>query len=183
MKNALIIIDMLNDFIRGGVLANEEADQIVSPIKSLIDFARQQDNWVIVFANDAHLPEDREMGIWGEHAMQNTHGAQVISALKPQISDKEWEEPKRFYGAFEETPLAEKLRKHNVSSVYLTGQHTNCCVRHTAYGSFRNGLEIFVVKDAVVSFQEDNQVALQYLENIYGAKLLTTQEVLGSVYA
>ena len=178
MKTALIIIDMLNDFVRGGVLANEAADAIIPPIQSLLKHAREQADWVVVFANDAHLEGDVEIDVWGKHAMKGTRGAQVIEALAPQPGPQEWEEPKRFYGVFEDTNLAEKLRAQDVDTVCLTGQHTNCCVRHSAYGSFRHGLNILVPEDAVVAFNEDNKVALAYLQTIYGAKITTTEDVL-----
>ena len=181
MKNALIVIDMLNDFLPGGALGNEAAEAIIPPLQSALSYARERTDWVIVYANDAHLEEDRELSIWGKHAMEGTHGAQVISALAPKPGDQEWEEPKRFYGAFEGTNLAEKLRAQGVQTVYLTGQHTNCCVRHTAYGSFRNGFDIVVLADAVVAFNEDEKVALDYLKNIYGARQSTVQELVSSV--
>ena len=177
MKKALIIIDMLNDFMRGGVLANESADVIIPPIQSMLSYARNQEDWVIVFSNDSHQKSDPEMSIWGPHAMEGTHGAKVIDALAPQIGLREWEEPKRFYGAFHGTTLVDKLRKHQVSKLYLTGQHTNCCVRHTAYEGFVHGFEIFVVADAVVPFNEDNALAIEYLKTIYGAQVTTSRSI------
>ena len=178
MKTALIIIDMLKDFMSGGALANEEADTIVPNIQSLLTYARKESNWIVVYANDSHLESDREMRIWGPHAMRGTEGAKVTEKLRPQLGPQEWEEPKQFYGAFEGTDLARKLKKMQVGTVCLTGQHTNCCVRHTAYGSFRNNFEIIVPRDAVVAFNEDNNTALDYLKNIYGAKISSTDEIL-----
>ena len=177
MKKALIVIDMVNDFV-DGALANKDAYEIIPNIKQMLTFARGSDDWVVVFSNDAHKKEDREMRLWGEHAMRGTHGAEVVSALKPRLSQREWLCPKTFYGAFEETPLAKDLKDCGVEEVYLTGQHTNCCVRHTAYGAFRHGFEIFVLQDGVVPFGgETNESACQYLKTIYGATLTSVKEV------
>ncbi|MCY4419549.1 MAG: cysteine hydrolase [Cytophagales bacterium] len=178
MKNALIIIDMLNDFV-DGVLANKDAYEIIPRIKSLLEHARKSEDWVVVYSNDAHKDGDREIKLWGAHAVVGTAGAEVVSDLSPQKSGRELISPKSFYGAFEETGLAEKLKAKGIKNVYLTGQHTNCCVRHTAYGAFRHDFEIFVPKDAVVSFGgESNDDALNYLKTIYGAIITDVQEIL-----
>ena len=79
---ALIIIDMLNDFV-DGQLANPKAQAIIEPLQRLLAQAREQ-GWVVVFSNDAHQPGDPEMRVWGEHAMAVTPGAEVIPQLEPR---------------------------------------------------------------------------------------------------
>ena len=60
---ALIIVDMLNDFV-DGKLANPKAQAIVEPLQRLLAHAREQ-GWVVVFSNDAHHPDDPELRVWG----------------------------------------------------------------------------------------------------------------------
>lgn len=176
---ALIVIDMLNDFV-DGVLANaEHAGRIVPQIRALIDHARAREDWLVVYSNDAHRADDREIGIWGKHAMAGTAGAQVIDALAPVGAAREIVSPKRFYGAFDDTGLGETLAGYGVREVVLTGQHTHCCVRHTAYGAFTRGLGITVVSDATCVFPGvDQEAALDYLRTIYGAEIASTREVI-----
>ena len=145
---ALIIVDMLDDFV-DGKLANPRAQAIVEPLARLLAHARE-DGWVVVFSNDAHKPEDPEMAIWGEHAMEGDPGAQVISALAPR--EGEIISPKRHYGAFDDTGLTEQLKALGVDEVVITGQHTHICVRHSSYGALRNGFAITVPRDAVCAF-------------------------------
>lgn len=172
---ALIVIDMLNDFVTG-VLANEaDATKIVPAIRRLIDHARAQPDWLVVYANDAHRAEDPEIAVWGKHAMAGTRGAEVIDAIAPIGMEREIVSPKRFYGAFEETDLTEVFEKHGVTEVVLAGQHTHCCVRHTAYGAFVRGYGISVPSDAVCVFPGvDQDAALDYLKTIYGAQITTS---------
>ncbi|KAK5574510.1 hypothetical protein RB653_009763 [Dictyostelium firmibasis] len=181
---ALIIIDMVNDLV-SGVLANEKyANEIIPSIQRLIENARKNSTeWLIVYSNDAHKEEDREMKIWGKHAMEGTEGAQVIESLKPIGSENEIISPKRFYGAFDLTGLGEIFEKRGgVTEVVLVGQHTHCCVRHTAYGAFMRGYEIKVPSDAVCVFEGiDNQAALEYLKNIYGATITTTDTIVSNL--
>jgi nicotinamidase-related amidase len=175
---ALVIIDMLDDFV-GGALANPRAQAIVPPLQRLLEHARFN-GWVIVFSNDAHHPDDPEMKIWGEHAMAGSPGAQVIAALQPQPSENEFISPKRFYGAFEGTGLDERLRDEGVDEVVLAGQHTHICVRHSAYGALIHGYRITVPRDAVCAFEgvsEDD--ALEYLRGTYGARITTVDELTG----
>ena len=171
---ALIVIDMLNDFVTG-VLANEpDATRIVPSIKRLIDHARSQPDWLVVYSNDAHRADDREMGVCGKHAMAGTRGADVIDALAPIGADREIVSPKRFYGAFDETGL----KHYGVKDVVLAGQHTHCCVRHTAYGAFTRNYGIKVPSDVVCVFPGvDQEASLEYLKTIYGAEITTSAAV------
>ena len=64
MKTALVVLDMLNDFVTG-TLANAAAEPIVDPIAKLADAARSRDDWVVIYANDAHQENDIEFRIFG----------------------------------------------------------------------------------------------------------------------
>ena len=79
-KPAILVVDMLNDFVTGA-LTCERAKAIVPATAKLLDAARAADVPVI-FCNDAHLPGiDRELKIWGDHAIVGTKGAEVIPEL------------------------------------------------------------------------------------------------------
>src|SRR5579862_655812 len=169
---ALIVIDMLRDFV-DGALANPRAQEIVEPLQRLLGHARKA-GWVVVFSNDAHEPGDPELAVWGEHGMAGTIGAQVIDALEPRPGPKELVSPKRAYGAFDGTGLDERLRTLGVDEVVLCGQHTHICVRHSAYGALLHGFRIIVPRDAVCAFEGvDEEEALAYLVAVYGARIAT----------
>jgi nicotinamidase-related amidase len=174
---ALVIIDMLKDFV-DGKLANPRAQAIVPPLRRLLEHARR-DGWVVVFSNDAHEPGDREIEVWGEHAMAGTSGAEVIEELRPQPGERELVVPKRLYSAFDRTDLDQSLRALNVDEVVLAGQHTHICVRHSSYGAFERGYRITVPRDAVCAFEGvDEEVALDYLRAVYGARITTVDELV-----
>jgi nicotinamidase-related amidase len=180
MKPAVIIIDMLDDFV-AGALANPRSERIIPHIAELAARARER-GWPVVYANDAHLPGDFEERVWGPHALAGTPGARVIEALAPQPGDLEL--PKRVYSAFHETGLDLYLRQHGVDTVILTGQHTNICVRHTAADALYRGYRIIVPPDAVEAFTaEDHDSGLAYLDMAYRAELTPVAEILGAVPA
>jgi nicotinamidase-related amidase len=174
---ALIIIDMLRDFV-DGKLANPKAQAIIPPLQALLAHARD-DGWVVVFSNDAHQPGDAELKVWGEHAMAGDPGAEVIDALAPRPG--EIISPKRVYGAFDGTGLDEQLKARGVTEVVLAGQHTHICVRHSSYGALVRGYDITIPSDAVCAFAGvDEQAALDYLKMAYAAKITTVEALAGA---
>lgn len=174
-KKAVVVIDMLQDFVYGE-LKNKRAEKIIPPLKRLLNHARKK-GWLVVYANDAHLPGDPEEKVWGKHAMAGSSGAEVIDELSPQKGDAIL--PKRTYSAFHETGLDLLLRQHGVKTVVLTGQHTHICVRHSSADAFANDYEIVIPSDSVESFSlREHRDGLEYLKMCYGAKVVKTSALL-----
>jgi nicotinamidase-related amidase len=87
VKPAVVIVDMLDDFVTGS-LANPRAERIIPNIAELAARAREL-GWPVIYANDAHLPGDFEERVWGPHALAGSPGARVIERLAPQAGDLE----------------------------------------------------------------------------------------------
>ena len=182
MRTALIVVDMLNDFVEGR-LANPAAKTIIGPIASLAERARAEKEWVVVYANDAHLLSDVELRVFPPHALAGTPGAAVVPELAPKADDLVV--GKRFYSAFTETDLAAVLADHEVGRLVLVGQHTDCCIRHTSYDAFRAGYELAVCPDATTVYQPGSdepiaarqERALAYLTTYYGARIERSSDV------
>jgi len=179
-NKAVIIIDMLNDFVTGE-LKCERADCIIPRLKKLVEAARKR-SIPVIYSNDAHYSQDAEVvQKWGKHAIKGTKGAEVIPQLKP--TEKDYIVEKRAYSGFYETGLDPLLRSlyrgEGVKTVILGGLHTNLCVRHTAADAFFRGYKIVIAKDGVEAFtQEDQEQGLKYLEYAYNAKLMTVNEII-----
>lgn len=173
---ALVVVDMLKDFVSGKI-ANPRAERIIPNIKQLLDRARSSDDWLVAYANDAHLPSDFELRVWGAHAMAGDPGAEVITELAASPGD--FVLPKRTYSSFYETGLDPLLRQFDVKDIVLAGQHTNICVRHTMADAFFRGYRVVIPADAVESLsEEDHTTALEYLRTVYKADLTQTSRVL-----
>ncbi|MCK4380221.1 MAG: bifunctional nicotinamidase/pyrazinamidase [Candidatus Lokiarchaeota archaeon] len=108
-KDALIIIDMQNDFIPGGSLAVEEGDLIIEDINKIAHEFKENNGTIIItqdwhpqnhlsFASnhkgkkpgDDYMSEDRAIGpvLWPDHCVQGTKGAEFHKELKIDLADK-----------------------------------------------------------------------------------------------
>lgn len=175
-KKAVILVDMLNDFVTGA-LTCDRAKAIVPHLEKLVRAAREKGVYVI-YANDAHIKGiDRELELWGDHAIIGTEGAEVIPELTPQEGD--FVVPKRRYSGFFQTDLHLLLTELGVDTVIMTGLHAHMCVRHTTADAYYWGYRIIVPTDATDSFtKEDYEYGIQYLKDIYGAQLTTVDELI-----
>jgi nicotinamidase-related amidase len=179
-RYAILVVDMLNDFVYGK-LKCARAKRIIPNIKILLEAARKK-GVPVFFCNDEHLPIDTyEMKLWGPHAMKGTRGAQVIKELAPARTD--YIVPKRTYSAFDGTGLDRALKGvyggKGVDTVIITGLHTNICDRHTAYDAFVSGLNIVVAEDGVDAFTEQDHVSgLDYMKRVYGAHVKRISEII-----
>jgi len=176
VKPALLIIDMLNDFVYGKLKVPGALD-IVGNIRSLIG-AFKAKQLPTIYVCDSHVKGvDRELEIWGEHAIRGEWGSEVIDQLKPTPGDIVI--VKRRYSGFYATDLDLTLKELNVDTVVLTGVATNVCVQHTAADAFFRNYDIIVVRDATSALsKEAHEYALDYMMRIYKARILTTKEVL-----
>lgn len=175
---------MLNDFITGK-LEVKRAKNIISPLQRLV-VAAHKNEVPVIFGNDAHYPQDIEVTQkWGQHAIKGTHGAEVIPELTPDPT-RDYIVEKHTYSAFYETGLDPLLRDlyrgEGAKTVILGGLHTHICVRHTAADAFFRGYHIIVASDGVEAFTAQNhEQGLEYLENVYGAKILTINKIIEDI--
>lgn len=175
---AVLVVDMLNDFVTGA-LACDRGKAIVPATSRLLDAAREA-GVPVIFCNDAHLPKiDRELEIWGDHAMAGTPGAQVIPELN--VCDTDYVVPKRRYSGFFQTDLDILLKELGVKTVIMTGLHTHMCVRHTSADAFQLGYNVVVAKEATDAFTEQDYLyGLEYLKTCYGADAYTNDELIAA---
>ena len=183
-KPAIILVDMLNDFVTGA-LEVKRTKTIIPPLQRLAVAARKN-NVPVIYSNDAHYPQDVEVTRkWGNHAFKGTEGAKVFPELEPD-EKKDYIVEKRTYSGFYETGLDPLLRSlyrgEGVKTVVLGGLHTHMCVRHTAADAFFRGYHIIITKDGVEAFTaEDQEQGLKYLEYVYNAKIMMANDIIREI--
>jgi len=168
--SALLVIDMLEDFVRPGApLEVPGARDILATLRRRISRARRKTE-LVVYICDAHRKNDPEftrMG-WPPHAVAGTKGAAVVREIAPEPGDVVVE--KKGYSGFFRTPLQTVLRRHGIRTVSLAGVVTNICILYTAYEAAVRGYEV-VVDEAVVAGLDDrsHKFALDQMEKVLGA--------------
>jgi nicotinamidase-related amidase len=181
MRVAVVVIDMINDFVTG-VFKSIRAVKIIPNIKRLLDFARKQ-KFPIIYATDAHLPNvDTEFEVWGPHAVKGSWGAEIIDELKPEKND--FRILKRKYSSFQGTDLDMLLRELKVDTLILTGVVTDICIQHTAADAFFKGYKIIVPQDCVEAVDASTQkAAIEYLKKAYGCEITRVDELVKKKWA
>ena len=178
-KHAVLVVDMLNDFVTGA-LKCDRGLAIVPQTKKLLAGCREK-GVPVIFCNDAHLKGiDHELKFWGDHAIAGTKGAEVIPEL--DLCDKDYVVPKRRYSGFFQTDLQLLLTELGVNTVILTGLHTHMCVRHTGADAYQYGYDLVVAKDATDSFtEEDYNYGINYFKATYGAEISDVDTILANL--
>src|SRR5215470_19804299 len=171
--DALLIVDVQNDFCPGGALAVEKGDEVVPVLNQWIQLALDQG--VPVFASrDWHPPEHvsfRERnGPWAPHCIQGTPGADFHPDLKlppeAQIISKAHKPDEDSYSAFGGTDLAERLRSAGVKRVWIGGLTQDYCVRETSLDALREGFEVHVIVEGTRAVNVDAKDGRRALDDI-----------------
>lgn len=169
---ALLVIDMLDDFLQEGApLEAASARAIVPAVRRRIAAARKKGE-LVVYVCDAHKrndPEFARMG-WPPHAIEGTPGSAVVAALSPEPGDVVVE--KRSYSGFYRTGLDAVLKRHKIGAVELCGCVTNICVLHTAADAAMRGYDVVVDSARVAGLDPaTHDFALDHMERVLGVRV------------
>jgi nicotinamidase-related amidase len=171
IKKALLIIDMLNDFIRedGKLYLGNSGGKIISPIQNELEKFRKEKNPVFYIC-DCHRPDDKEFNLFPPHCLSGTEGANIIEELKPSKND--FMIQKRRYSGFFQSDLDISLRDDGIIELEWVGVCTNICVLYTAVSARMLDYKVTVLKDAVASFdQEAHDFALREMKDVLGVEI------------
>jgi nicotinamidase/pyrazinamidase len=159
--DALLIVDVQNDFCPGGALAVPDGDRVAAALnRHIIDAVAS--GATIYASRDWHPATTGHFqpygGEWPVHCVQNTAGARFHPELhlpsSTIIVTKGEHRDRAGYSAFEgHTPegvaLLADLRRRQIRHLYVGGLATDYCVRHSVIDALAAGLEVTVLKDAI----------------------------------
>ena len=160
--DALIVVDMQNDFMPGGALPVPNALSIIPVINEYIRVFEEA-GALIVFTRDWHPPNHISFrsrgGPWPPHCVQNTPGAELHKDLRvPRnaiIISKAFKEDEEAYSGFKGIDLASGkdlntiLRERGVKRVFISGVATEYCVKATTLDAVDLGYQVFLLLDAI----------------------------------
>lgn len=188
--DALLVVDVQNDFLPGGALGVRRGDEIVAPLNRMIARWRAL-GLPLVFTRDWH-PADHcsfhaQGGPWPPHCVATTAGAQFASSLTVPtdaiIMSKGTDRGREAYSAFQATGLDDLLRRRGVRRVIIGGLATDYCVRATGIDARAAGFGYVVLADAVravdVNPGDGDRALAELAAN--GALVTTTTTVLAAM--
>ena len=190
--DALLVVDVQNDFLPGGALGIRGGDAIVAPINRLLAAWRARGRPVFLSRDwhpEGHCSFAAQGGPWPVHCVAGTRGAEFAAALKTAPDDvvisKATRVEKDAYSALDGTPLAGALRARGVARLFIAGLATDYCVRATGRDARAAGLDVVVLTDAVCAVDVqpgDGQRAVDELA-AEGCELSTTAATLRAMEA
>ncbi len=153
--DALMIVDVQNDFCPGGALPIDEGDRVVPVINDWIREAATQN--IPVFASRDWHPKnhnsfEEEGGKWPPHCLQDTPGALFHKDLKLPPSAVVVTKGVRFdqdqNSAFDQTGLEVYMKRRGIRRLFISGLALDVCVLATALDARKHGIEVVLVPDA-----------------------------------
>lgn len=181
-SDALIVVDVQNDFCPGGALEVPAGDDVVEVINWLMPSFTH-----VLATQDFHPPNHSSFaeqgGPWPVHCVQGTLGAEFHPGLDTDkvnaIVQKGTDPTTDGYSGFAGTKLADLLGSLDVTRVFITGLATDYCVKATAIEAIENGFDVVVVTDAIAAVDAepgDGKAAIEEMRDA-GAVLATSDEV------
>jgi nicotinamidase/pyrazinamidase len=171
-QTALLVIDMLNDFLDpgGSLYVGVQAREIIPFVARKIAEFRARGR-VVIFVCDAHAPDDLEFGAFPAHAVQGGWGAGIIPELAPAPGDHRVDKTR--HSAFDDTDLDDLLQEEQVEEVHLVGVVTSICVLSTVRDLFHRKLPGLVYRQGVADTDPGaHTAALQEVEQVLGVKVV-----------
>jgi nicotinamidase-related amidase len=162
-STAILVIDMLNDFVlKGAPLEVPRARRIVPAIKKRLARAARE-HVPVIHVCDKHRKDDPEFKVWPKHAVNGSPGSEIIAELKPRSRD--YIIDKTTYSAFYRTKLEKLLKKLGTKKIVITGVATEVCVLYSTVEACMRGFQVEVPEDCVAGMTDaDHRFAMRQIE-------------------
>ena len=160
--DALLIVDVQNDFCPGGALAVPDGDAVVPVINRLIQSAQSAGRPVFASRDwhpANHISFQERGGPWPPHCIQETAGAAFHPDLAlPEeaiIISKGTDPDRDQYSAFDGTDLAQRLTEAEIGRIFVGGLAQEVCVRASVLDGLTAGFEVHLVAAATRPVEVD----------------------------
>ncbi len=185
-SDALLLVDIQNDFLEEGSLAVPNANAILLVVNQYIALFTQKQLSVIATRDwhpANHCSFQAQGGPWPVHCVADTPGAALSSTLNLPDSltvvSKAVTEEDDTYSNFEGTDLQKILREKKIERLFVCGLATDYCVLHTVKDGLKNGFAVVVLQDGIkaVNVQKgDGDKALAEMVK-HGARVMNYEDV------
>jgi len=204
-KNALILVDLQNDFCAGGSLAVPGGDEVISLANQLqpyFDLVIATQDWhphehTSFAANHPHrrageviMLDGLSQVLWPAHCIQNSKGAAFHPDLATnrlnKVIHKGIDKNIDSYSAFfdnahqRSTGLADYLRSEQIEAVYMLGLATDYCVKYSVLDAAHLKFHVHVIADACRGVELNaGDIGRAFSEmRAVGATIVQSQDIL-----
>lgn len=188
MKTALLVVDLQNDFMEGGVLAAKDTLSLINPLNKFIEKWAATDS-LCVFTRDWH-PADHwsfktQGGPWPVHCVANTPGAEfypgVIVPPNAWMVDKGVDKQSIGYSDFGSTHLQDKLITKGINDLAVCGIATEYCIRADVLDALALKFCVTVLVDLIRPIEAQSGDAERVLSGLakVGAKMVESKDWKG----
>jgi nicotinamidase/pyrazinamidase len=154
--DALLIVDVQNDFLPGGGLAVPDGDAVIPLLNAYIDIFRER-NLFIYATRDWHPPDhcsfQAQGGTWPVHCVADTPGAAFAPQLQlppnTVVISKAVTLDQDAYSGFQGTDLAQRLRAQQIKRLLIGGLATDYCVLNTVRDALAEQFAVVLLEDAI----------------------------------
>jgi nicotinamidase/pyrazinamidase len=202
--NALILVDLQNDFLPGGALAVPRGDEVIpvaNRVQRAFDLIVATQDWHPAnhgsFASNHVGGKPGQLGelagqpqvLWPDHCVQNSRGAAIAPGLDvtrfTRVFAKGTDPAIDSYSGFfdngqrQATGLGSFLRQQGVTGVYVMGLATDYCVKATALDARGLGFNTALIVDGCrgVNLQPDDVDRALAAMKAAGVKLIQSRDV------
>ncbi|MGR8934148.1 MAG: isochorismatase family protein [Gammaproteobacteria bacterium] len=153
--DALIIVDLQNDFLPGGHLAVPGGEQVIPVINGYI--VKFQEYALPIYATrdwhpSNHFSFSKQGGPWPQHCVARSKGAEFAPDLllpeTAQIVSTGTDRNLDGYSGFEATCLHSHLEHARIKRLFIGGLATDYCVLHTVRDALQYCYQVFLLQDA-----------------------------------
>lgn len=154
--DALIVVDVQNDFLPGGALGVPHGDEVIEPVRRLVALYRGRG--LPVYASRdwhpaGHVSFRERGGPWPPHCIAGTAGAEFAPGLGltdgVKVISKAVTPDLDAYSAFNGSDLADELRDRHVERVAVCGLATDYCVLNTVLDALTLRFKVIVLPEAM----------------------------------
>lgn len=171
MSNVVLVVDMLNGFLKEGKLANPGGARWIIPnIVDLLQRKKEQ-GWKIIFVADNHKKDDLEFLIFPEHCIEKTEETAVIIELSKFVAYNYI--PKTRYSAFFRTELDLILEDEDPQEVIVVGIYADICVLYTTADLRNRNYKVTIPKDCTVTLAEID--IFSHMKSVLGVNIVDSQ--------
>lgn len=174
--DALLLVDVQNDFLPGGSLAVPAGDEVIPALNRYIK-AFSRTSLPIYASRDWHPPDHcsfrAQGGIWPPHCIAGSPGAAFPPNLDlphdAVVIAKATRPDADAYSGFEGTELAQRLRMAGVNRLFVGGLATDYCVLNTVKDAMTRGFDVLLLLDGIRAVNlkpEDGQRAIEEMTTL-----------------